>query len=325
LICGEENVVLKVLIDGTVREAKSDELLIDVINRSGAPLPQVCYHAQVGPVQTCDTCLVEIDGRLVRACATPVSDGMQIVTKSVKAAAAQIEAFDRILSNHLLYCTVCDNNNGNCTVHNTTKLLAIEHQRIPFKAKPYEVDGTNPFYRYDPSQCILCGRCVEACQNVEVNETLSINWEDPNPRVLWDGGSTIGESSCVSCGHCVTVCPCNALMKKTMLGHAGFLTSLKLSALTGMIDIVKGIEPETGYGSLHRCYNSVKSKVPREIESLKIEADCSACRSMSMYLRLVWVCRIEDTLSQMQARELQMRLNSRRSEPRNEQRPDTRT
>ena len=61
---------------------------------------------------------------------------------------------------------------------------------------------------------------------MQVNETLSIHWEDPHPRVLWDGGSTIGESSCVSCGHCVTVCPCNALMEKSMLGHAGFLTAL---------------------------------------------------------------------------------------------------
>ena len=92
--------------------------------------------------------------------------------------AAQREAFDRILGNHLLYCTVCDNNNGNCTVHNTTKMLAVEHQAIPFKTKPYEIDDSNPFYRYDPDQCILCGRCVEACQNVQVNETLSIRWED---------------------------------------------------------------------------------------------------------------------------------------------------
>ncbi len=75
---------------------------------------------------------------------------MDVLTKSAKAAAAQREAFDRILSNHVLYCTVCDNNNGNCTVHNTTKLLAIEHQEIPFQPKPYEVDRTNPFYRYDP-------------------------------------------------------------------------------------------------------------------------------------------------------------------------------
>jgi formate dehydrogenase major subunit len=82
-----------------------------------------------------------------------------------------------------------------------------------------------------------------ACQNVEVNETLSINWEDANPRVLWNGGSTIGESSCLSCGHCVTVCPCNALMEKTMLGHAGFLTAIRESGLSGMIDEVKSVEP----------------------------------------------------------------------------------
>ncbi|MGH9706210.1 MAG: molybdopterin-dependent oxidoreductase, partial [Candidatus Acidiferrales bacterium] len=95
---------------------------------------------------------------------------------------------------------------------------------------------------------ILCGRCVEACQNVQVNETLTIRWEDAHPRVLWDGGSRIGESSCVSCGHCVTVCPCNALMEKSMLGHAGFFTRLPAPALDAMIDIVKSIEPDTGYG-----------------------------------------------------------------------------
>jgi formate dehydrogenase major subunit len=169
--------VVDIAIDGVAHAAQLDELLIDLINRAGVSVPHVCYHPQLGPVQTCDTCAVEVNGRLVRACGTRVADGMQVFTKSTKAAGAQVEAFDRILSNHLLYCTVCDNNNGSCTVHNTTKLLAIEHQRIPFRPKPYEIDNTNPFYRYDPDQCILCGRCVEACQNVEVNETLSINWE----------------------------------------------------------------------------------------------------------------------------------------------------
>src|ERR1019366_1015359 len=66
----------------------------------------------------------------------------------------------------------------------------------------------------------------------------------------WDGGAKIGESSCVSCGHCVTVCPCNALMEKSMLGQAGFLTSLPKTVLDGMIDIVKGVEPQTGYGPI---------------------------------------------------------------------------
>src|SRR6266513_2549462 len=266
---------LSLTVDATPRESKPDERLIDLLNRIGLKIPHVCYHPQLGPIQTCDTCMVEVDGRLVRACATKVSYGMNVSTKSTKAVAAQREAFDRILGNHMLYCTVCDNNNGNCTVHNTTKLMAVEHQKIPFKTKPYEVDNSNPFYRYDPDQCILCGRCVEACQNVEVNETLSIRWEDPHPRVLWDGGKPIGESSCVSCGHCITVCPCNALMEKSMLGRAGFFTALPKSALDGMIDLVKGVEPDTGYGSILKV--SEAEAAMRESRIRRTKTVCTYC------------------------------------------------
>src|SRR5256884_2628157 len=262
-------------IDGSVTEAKADERLVDLINRIDAKLPQVCYPPQLGPIQTCDTCMVEVDGKLVRACGTRVATGMTVFTRSQRALAAQREAFDQILGNHELYCTVCDNNNGNCTVHNTTKMLAVEHQNIPFKPKPFEVDNTNPFYRYDPDQCVLCGRCVEACQDVEVNETLSINWEAEHPRVLWDGGSTIGESSCVSCGHCVTVCPCNALMEKSMLGHAGFFTALPKKALKGMIDIVKEVEPEAGFGPILNV--SEAESVMRESRVRRTKTVCTYC------------------------------------------------
>jgi formate dehydrogenase major subunit len=267
--------MLKVTIDGLAHEAGSRDRLIDVINRAGVKISQVCYHPQLGPIQTCDTCMVETNGKLVRACATTVSAGMNVLTKSELASAAQREAFNRILSNHVLYCTVCDNNNGNCTVHNTEKLLAIEHQSIPYRSKPYEEDHTNPFYRYDPQQCILCGRCVEACQNVQVNETLSIRWEDPHPRVLWDGGAAIGESSCVSCGHCVTVCPCNALMEKSMLGQAGFLTALPKPALSGMIDVVKGVEPDTGYGAILQL--SEAESHMRESRVRRTKTVCTYC------------------------------------------------
>ena len=114
------------------------------------------------------------------ACPHACADGHEGVKPSQpRAATAQREAFDRILGNHLLYCTVCDNNNGNCTVHNTTALLDVEapeaSRSCPSRT---QVDNSNPFYRYDPDQCILCGRCVEACQNVQVNETLTIRWED---------------------------------------------------------------------------------------------------------------------------------------------------
>ena len=217
---------INISVDGRTIAAHEGELLVEAILRE-KEIPHICYHSPLmGPIQTCDTCLVEVDGKLVRSCGTKVSSGMQVVTDSKRAKDARAEAFDVILGNHMLYCTVCDNNNENCRVHNTALALNVQHQEHPFKPKPYEVDMSNPFYRYDPSQCILCGQCVQACQTVEVNETLSIGWELEHPRVLWDGGMQIGGSSCVSCGHCITVCPCNALMEKSMLGEAGFLSGM---------------------------------------------------------------------------------------------------
>src|ERR1700722_11090081 len=239
-------------IDGLQVPGHAGELLIDLLNRRSAvkeqkPVPQVCYVKQMGPIESCDTCMVKVNGELVRACSTKVVAGMNVETVGEPVDIAQREAFDRILQNHMLYCTVCDNNNQNCTIHNTTAVLDVKHQSRPYMPKPYEKDMSNLFYRYDPDQCILCGRCVEACQNVQVNETLTIDWESAHPRVLWDGGEKIEGSSCVSCGHFVTVCPCNALMEKSMLGEAGYLSGLPHDSLAKMIDVVKALEPEMGY------------------------------------------------------------------------------
>lgn len=101
---------MTILINGLPHECQAGERLIEVLNRSGVGLSQVCYHPQLGPIQTCDTCFVEANGGLVRACATAVSRDMTVSTIAPAAQAARTEAFDRILSNHFLYCTVCDNN-----------------------------------------------------------------------------------------------------------------------------------------------------------------------------------------------------------------------
>jgi formate dehydrogenase major subunit len=92
-------------INGTSHLPAPGERLVDAINRIGTKIPQVCYHPQLGPIQTCDTCIVEVNGQLTRACGTIVAEGMSVLTQSSKASAAQREAFDRILGNHLLYCT----------------------------------------------------------------------------------------------------------------------------------------------------------------------------------------------------------------------------
>lgn len=270
-----DNQKIHVTIDGRQYEAESGSTILEIINANGIEHPQICYVPEVDPIQTCDTCIVEADGKLVRSCATPAVDGMNIELSSTRAKEAQTEAMDRLLENHLLYCTVCDNNNGNCKLHNTAELMGIEHQKYPYRPKvdKSEVDMSHPFYRYDPNQCIACGQCVEVCQNLQVNETLSIDWEAERPRVIWDDGVPINESSCVGCGQCVTICPCNALMEKSMLGEAGFMTGLKDDILNPMIDLVKEVEP--GYSGIF-AVSEVEAAM-RETRTKKTKTVCTFC------------------------------------------------
>ncbi|PAD69996.1 dehydrogenase, partial [Bacillus sp. 7586-K] len=127
-------------INGKTYEASSEQSIFEIAkNHSDLYIPGICsYQPQVGVgvLQTCDTCMVEINGELKRACATKAEPEMKVNTNSQKTQAAQHEAMSRILKNHELYCTVCDNNNGNCEVHNTAEHLGIEHQKYPFEPKP---------------------------------------------------------------------------------------------------------------------------------------------------------------------------------------------
>lgn len=263
----------ELVIDGQTVSVPAGTALLEAILTSDPAYPHICFHPALGPIETCDTCIAQVNGQLVRTCATVAEAGMQVSTQTALSRFARQEAMDRILHNHDLYCTVCDNNNENCTVHNTVRAMQVEHQKYPFEPKPYEVDRSNPFYQYDPDQCILCGRCVEACQNLQVSEVLSIDWERPNPRVIWDGDVSINESSCVSCGHCVTVCPCNALMEKHMVGEAGYLTGIEPSTLERMIHLTKAAEP--GFGPI-LAVSDIEAKL-RESRIEKTKTVCTYC------------------------------------------------
>nr|WP_041481737.1 formate dehydrogenase subunit alpha [Bacillus amyloliquefaciens] len=267
---------IRVKIDGTEYEAPEGSKILDILNHNGIEIPQICHVPEVDPIQTCDTCIVEVNGKLQRSCSTAAENGMSISLTSGRVKEAQTEAMDRLLENHLLYCTVCDNNNGNCTLHNTAEMMGIEHQKYPYTPKDDSkcaVDMSHPFYRYDPNQCIACGQCVEVCQNLQVNETLSIDWERDRPRVIWDEGVAINESSCVSCGQCVTVCPCNALMEKSMLGQAGFMTGIKEDVMEPMIDLVKNVEPD--YTSIF-AVSEVEAAM-RDKRTKKTKTVCTFC------------------------------------------------
>lgn len=273
---------IEITVDGRTVVAKPGQLLPDALEGSGIYLPHLCYHPSLGPLQTCDSCFVEIDGNLVRGCSVAVKPGLEVTIESDTAHAARHEGIDRVVANHDLYCSVCDNNNGNCDVHNAVRDMQVPGQHYEYRGKPYEKDYSNPFYIYDPDQCILCGRCVEACQNLQVNETLSIDWDRERPRVIWDADVDIEDSSCVSCGHCVTVCPCNALMETSMLGNAGPMTALSPQNRDGYralgrsaIELVKAMEPTTGFGPIFAV--SEVDAAMRETELKRTKTVCTYC------------------------------------------------
>lgn len=262
-----------VTINGTEYLAEPGQNLLELINTTDEFVPQICYNESLGPVETCDTCMVEVNGEIIRACGTAITDSMYVNTVIETTKKAQKEALDRILENHELYCTVCDYNNGTCEIHNTVAEFGLEHQSRPFQSKHYQQDNSSSFYRYDPDQCILCGRCVEVCQDVQVNETLLIDWDREQPRVIWDNDVPIDQSSCVSCGQCVTVCPCNALMENSMIGEAGYMTAQSPGLLRSMIELTKKTEP--GYGPLFAVSDTEASMREERIE--KTKTVCTYC------------------------------------------------
>lgn len=266
---------IELKLKGKAVNAIEGQNILQVLMANKIDIPHVCYQPNLGAINTCDSCLVEINGTIVRACSTMASGGMKVEYDSDKLMDLQEEALQRILQNHELYCTVCENNNGDCELHNSVHLRKLNRQKYEFRKKPYEVDDSNPFYRYDPNQCILCDRCVEACQDVQVNETLSIDWSREVPRVVWDNDVPINDSSCVSCGHCVTVCPVNALMEKSMLGKAGYMTGTEPKLKRVMIDAVKSYEPELGMKPV-MAISIVEAKL-RESQIKKTKTVCTYC------------------------------------------------
>ncbi|BFH73100.1 formate dehydrogenase subunit alpha [Sulfurisphaera javensis] len=252
-------------------ELNDNITILDLLKREKIYIPHICYNEGLVPIQSCDTCIVEVNGRLVRACSTKVSDNMNIVTNSEKAVNARKTALQRILRYHKLYCTICENNNGDCVLHEAVIKSGIVSQS--YIEKPYAIDDSGPFYVHDPSQCILCGRCVEACQDFAVNEVIWINWDLNPPRVVWDNGNPIGNSSCVNCGTCVTVCPVNALMEKSMLGEAGYFTWINPELKKKMIDSIGKSEENF---SLLMTISELEAKA-RESQIKKTKTVCIYC------------------------------------------------
>ncbi|MFC7204497.1 formate dehydrogenase subunit alpha [Haloferax namakaokahaiae] len=228
---GEE--MTHLTIDGTPIAMPPGSTIIDAMEAvdTEEDVAALCYYDRgteqaenIGPRSECRTCMVETEEHgLVPSCSFPAEDGLTVRTDAEDAAEARSVNLDLVLSNHNLRCTTCGQN-GRCELQDTAIDAGVEEPRYGVfdDRDAYEpIDDTSSVIQIDRNKCILCNRCVDACNDVQVEGVLRIEGSGSDTRIGFQTDvDTMQDSTCVSCGHCATVCPTGSLVEQGLVDSA---------------------------------------------------------------------------------------------------------
>jgi formate dehydrogenase major subunit/NADH-quinone oxidoreductase subunit G len=206
---------VKLTINGQEVEAKSGDMILWAALDAGIFIPNLCAirdkdHPQTG----CRLCLVEIEGydKLITACSEPVIKGMVVKTNTERVDRIRHTAFELLMSNHNIDCKNCVQN-GSCALQETASKLKykLKPERLPSIVRSLPIDDSHPLFTYDPNKCVLCGKCVWACEQSGAGE-LQFAFRGIDTVISTLGGVPLVQSGCKGCADCVTVCPVGALV-----------------------------------------------------------------------------------------------------------------
>ncbi len=200
--------MLKVTIDGKQLQARPEQTILEVARENGIYIPTLCYHSRLSLIKSCRLCIVEVEGAEMpmASCATMVTDGMVVHTKTDRVEKMRREILKFLLVNHPLDCPVCDAG-GECDLQNRVYEFGISHQDyFTEKIERRPTEFATPLIRQWPSRCVMCLRCVHACIDIPGADVLNVV----------DRGYTAfikaeRKENCISCGECLSVCPVGAL------------------------------------------------------------------------------------------------------------------
>jgi NADH-quinone oxidoreductase subunit G len=210
---------VKLIINGQEVSAPEGSTILQAATAAGIDIPTLCHHPALKPIGACRMCLVEIEGQrtLQPACAFPIAEGMRVQTHSPQVIEVRRIVLELLLSDHPLDCMTCDST-GSCELQDLMYEYGVKQTRFPGQRHVYPVDDPNPFIQRDYNKCILCRRCVQACQEINGVEAISMLWRgfDSKPGTARD--ASLEDSPCEFCGMCVELCPTGALSPKQALG-----------------------------------------------------------------------------------------------------------
>lgn len=212
-------------IDGQAVSAPVGTTIIRAAAEAGIKIPKLCATEQLNAFGSCRLCLVQVEGRrgYPASCTTPVEAGMKIVTQSQKLADLRKGVMELYISDHPLDCLTCTAN-GNCELQDMAGVVGLREVRYGmagenhFDAQHAEPkDESNPYFSFEPSKCIVCSRCVRACEEVQGTFALTIGRRGFDSKVVAGANESFLGSECVSCGACVNACPTATLSEKTLI------------------------------------------------------------------------------------------------------------
>src|SRR6056297_228334 len=203
-------------INGIKVQAPKDYTILKAAREIGVHIPTLCYLEGVNEIGACRVCVVEVERAraLLTACTTPVSEGMVVKTNTKRVRDARKMVVELILANHNRECLVCDRN-GSCELQKLTEDLGINEVSYEGVKRTPTIDNFSPSIVRDTSKCILCGRCIATCKNVQEIGILEFTNRGFNTEVSPAFNSSMTEMPCIYCGQCVNACPVAALREKS--------------------------------------------------------------------------------------------------------------
>jgi formate dehydrogenase major subunit len=211
-------------IDGTPVTVPEGTSVMRAAALAGVKVPKLCATDTLKAFGSCRLCLVEIEGRkgYPASCTTTVAPGMRIHTQSEKLTSLRKGVLDLYISDHPLECVSCPAN-GHCELQDVAEDVGIEETSYGLKGeiemhRPAAKDESTPYFTFDPELCIVCSRCVRACDEVQGTFALTIQGRGFESKVSASQNESFLESECVSCGACVESCPTAALTEKSIIG-----------------------------------------------------------------------------------------------------------
>jgi len=205
-------------IDGSPVEVDSGMTILEAAKEVGIDVPKLCYHPDLTLHGACRVCVVENEdnGQLLASCVAPVADGMEISTRSMRARQARRRNVKLLLANHPNDCLGCDRN-GSCELQDLVYSMGIgshDVDELEGERRELPIDDVGPSLRRDPNKCILCGRCVRECEEVQGVSALQFSERGFNSIVTTAFDLPQSEINCANCGQCATVCPVGAITEK---------------------------------------------------------------------------------------------------------------